>query len=160
MNIVVRSGGQTGADRAALDAAREAGVRICGWCPQGGWAEDMPDPPGLRAIYPELAEAASPDPIVRTEWNVRDADATLIVCPEGIVLGSGTAATLEFAQQLGKPYFVSDGHDFEVVRTWIEKLADEHDNLNLNVAGPRESGSPSVYELTRNLVRQLLRCVL
>jgi hypothetical protein len=120
----------------------------------------MPDPPGLCAIYPELVEAVSSDPIVRTEWNVRDSDATLIVCPEGIALGSGTAATLEFARQLGKPHFVSNGHDYEAVRSWIEILANEHDSLDLNVAGPRESGSPGVYELTRNLVRQLLRCVL
>ena len=47
------SGGQTGADRAALDIAIELGIAYGGWCPAGGWAEDFPEPPGLLAFYPE-----------------------------------------------------------------------------------------------------------
>ena len=50
----IRSGGQTGVDRAALDTARKYGIEICGWCPKGGWAEDLPSSPGLLAEYPEL----------------------------------------------------------------------------------------------------------
>ena len=166
---VVRSGGQTGADRGALDAARVMGVPVCGWCPEGGWAEDALEPPGLLAWYPELIEAPSPDPIVRTEWNVRDSDATLIVCPGEMSNCSGTAATLEFAKRYGKPYFVSNGSDFEEVRAWAESLVCANgapklqegrptsaDGLNLNVAGPRESGSPGVYELTKDLIVRLL----
>jgi hypothetical protein len=67
------SGGQTGIDRASLDAAIEMGVDYCGWCPKGGWAEDFRQPPGLLARYPLLREAPSAEPIQRTEWNVRDA---------------------------------------------------------------------------------------
>ena len=154
---VVRSGGQTGADRGALDAARGAGVPIRGWCPLGGWAEDMPAPPGLLATYPELAEAPSREPIVRTEWNVRDSDATLIVCAEPIDRRSGTAATIEFARRLGKPHFISNGSDCAHVVAWLSALAPERDEgLDLNVAGPRESGSPGTYELARRLIAQLI----
>ena len=159
----IRSGGQTGADRGALDAARQAGVPIRGWCPLDGWAEDLTEAPGLLARYPELVEAPSADPIVRTEWNVRDSHATLIVCPGPSAACSGTAATLEFAQQHGKPHYVSDGTDCENVRAWLGSIAiDSHDGkgacsgLDLNVAGPRESGSPGVYELSRQLIAQLL----
>lgn len=153
----IRSGGQTGADRGALDAALEAGTPICGWCPKGGWAEDMPEPPGLLAGYPELVEAPSREPIVRTELNVRDSDATLIVCPGDMATCPGTAATLEFAKEHGKPHFVSDGTDFECVKSWLEKLENGRpEGLDLNVAGPRESGSPGTYALTKALIAKLL----
>lgn len=72
----IRSGGQTGVDRGALDAARAAGVPIVGWCPAGGWAEDLTETPGLLTDYPELRETPSPEPAQRTEWNVRDSDVT------------------------------------------------------------------------------------
>ena len=153
----IRSGGQTGADRGALDAAREAGAPICGWCPKGGWAEDMPEAPGLLARYPELSEAPSPDPAVRTEWNVRDSDATLIVCPGVIATYSGTHATFEFAQLYDKPYFISDGTDCKKALVWLDGLADGRSApLDLNVAGPRESGFPGVYRLAKDLVARLL----
>ena len=56
-NIIrIRSGGQSGVDRAALDFARQHRIEICGWCPKGGWAEDSDVPPGLLEDYPELTE--------------------------------------------------------------------------------------------------------
>ena len=73
------SGGQTGVDRAALDVAIERGMDWGGWCPKGGWAEDLPVPPGLLAKYPHLKETPDPHPLQRTEWNVRDGDANLIL---------------------------------------------------------------------------------
>ena len=88
----IRSGGQTGVDRAALDAARQCGLKICGWCPKGGWAEDCPEPPGLLALYPELRETPSENVSQRTVWNVRDADATLIICPEEPAVNTLTCA--------------------------------------------------------------------
>ena len=88
----IRSGGQTGVDRAALDAARQCGLKICGWCPKGGWAEDCPEPPGLLALYPELRETPLENVSQRTVWNVRDADATLIICPEEPAVNTLTCA--------------------------------------------------------------------
>jgi hypothetical protein len=70
------SGGQSGVDRAALDVAIERGMEWGGWCPKGGWAEDFPNPPGLLPHYPHLRETPEPHPLQRTEWNVRDSDAT------------------------------------------------------------------------------------
>jgi hypothetical protein len=80
MNIV--SGGQTGVDRAALDVAIERGMDWGGWCPKGGWAEDLTEPPGVLTRYPKLKETPLANPVQRTEWNVRDADATLVGVPE------------------------------------------------------------------------------
>lgn len=31
----IRSGGQSGVDRAALNTARKHHIEICGWCPDG-----------------------------------------------------------------------------------------------------------------------------
>jgi hypothetical protein len=73
------SGGQSGVDRAVLDVALARGIPYGGWCPKGGWAEDFPEPPGVLAKYPQLAETPLADPAQRTEWNVRDADACLIL---------------------------------------------------------------------------------
>ena len=64
----IRSGGQTGVDRAALDAAVLTGRPYEGWCPKGGWAEDFLRPPGLLTIYPHLMETPSESPEQRTDW--------------------------------------------------------------------------------------------
>src|SRR5262245_53687608 len=77
--VTIISGGQTGVDRAALDAAIALGIPYGGWSPKGGWAEDMPSPPGILAHYPALRETSSADPSERTELNVRDSDATLLL---------------------------------------------------------------------------------
>jgi hypothetical protein len=69
------SGGQTGADRGALDAALECGIETGGWVPKGRLAEDGVIP----EKYMGLKEAPSKEPAVRTTLNVRDSDATLIV---------------------------------------------------------------------------------
>ena len=74
----VVSGGQTGVDRAALDVAIALGFAHGGWCPAGRLAEDGP----IDARYP-LRETPSADPSQRTEWNVRDSDATLVLTGAG-----------------------------------------------------------------------------
>ena len=80
---------------------------------------------------------------------------SLIVCPGGIVCPSGTYATLEFVESYGRPYLVSDGSDFPRVAAWLDALAFDRP-IDLNVAGPRESGLPGICELTRSLVSRLL----
>ena len=83
--------------------------RLCGWCPHGGWAEDFPAPPGLLARYPKLKETPLADPAQRTEWNVRDADACLIIVDAGgIDVSRGTALARELAHRYRKPLFVAD----------------------------------------------------
>ncbi len=148
----VVSGGQTGVDRAALDAARAAGVPIGGWCPKGRWAEDGPIPDD----YP-LQETSSPEPIVRTTWNVRDSDGTLILHPGGPLRG-GTAQTELAARRMGKPCLVLTLDRpvealVQEIRRWLEA-----ENIRvLNVAGPRESQAPGIYRRAYEVLAALFR---
>jgi len=153
----IRSGGQTGADRGGLDAARTCGVPICGWCPPGGLAEDFPEAPGLLAAYPELVEGQAQGYVERTAWNVRDSHATLIVAPAGLEPQSGTEMTALFARHYERPCLVVSGSEpnlVEQVQAWLQGLGR---GLTLNVAGPRESKTPGTYRLTFDLVEQVLR---
>ena len=86
----IRTGGQSGVDRAAMDFAREYGIPLCGWCPKNGWAEDYPDSPGVLLDYPELTETPSDGTEQRTKWNMRDADAILTIIPGGSLPSPGT----------------------------------------------------------------------
>jgi len=151
------SGGQTGADRAALDVAIRLGIPYGGWCPRGGRAEDLPDAPGLLRDYPELRETPTDDSAVRTEWNVRDSDATLLLTSRPESLSGGTALTRDLAVRLGRPFLVNSADDAESVRTWLRALRVESpDALVLNVAGPRESKEPGLYEAACRLLEQAL----
>src|SRR5437588_205155 len=95
------SGGQTGVDRAALDAALEMGVPCGGWCPKGRKAEDG----RIDDRYP-LVETPSPGYSQRTRWNIRDADATLILSWEELT--GGTLLTVNECRKAGKPHTVID----------------------------------------------------
>lgn len=155
----VRTGGQTGADRGGLDAARACAVPICGWCPPGGLAEDLTEPPGIMGPYPELKEGAASGYVERTAWNVRDSHATLIVSPGGLEPKSGTEMTVVFARRFGRPVLVLDHADVDACARealeWLESLGMR--GITLNVAGPRESKIPGVYQLTKDVVERLLR---
>jgi len=149
----IRSGGQTGADRGALDAARSLHFPITGWCPEGGLAEDFPVPPGLLTGYPELLETPSQDYYERTDWNVRDSDATLILQPSAIMDSPGTNFTIEDARKIGRPYLVLNTIEAGPAIAWLDGLGDD---LDLNVAGPRERFFPGMYDLAFSLVTALL----
>jgi hypothetical protein len=134
------SGGQTGVDRAALDVAIELGLDHGGWCPRGRKAEDGP----IDLRY-QLRETRSTRYEVRTRRNVRDSGATLILArgePSG-----GTAFTLLCAQRQVKHYRLVDlQFDFaSPVRRWLMASG----VTVLNVAGPRESTAPGIYQEAR-----------
>src|SRR5215831_15765508 len=97
MPVIIRSGGQTGVVRAALDYAVRASIPYDGWCPRGGWAEDLSAPPGLLDQFPRLKETPSADPRQRTAWNVRDSDATIVLMP-GAADSPGTRFTILCAE--------------------------------------------------------------
>lgn len=142
------SGGQTGVDRAGLDAALEAGIPIGGCCPKGCLAEDGVVP----ACYPltELTRGGYP---ARTEKNVIDSDGTLILNVGR--LSGGTRATVDFARKHGKPFLVVqlDQHpNFAETSAWVA----DNGIRTLNVAGPRESKHPGVYMAALSFLRQLL----
>jgi hypothetical protein len=147
--LKVVSGGQTGVDRAALDAARALGLPCGGWCPRGRLAEDGP----IDAAYP-LTETPSADYAQRTEWNVRDADGTLVLA-RGRATG-GTALTIALARLEGRPLLVvhleRDPSPAEA-RRWIEAGG----IAVLNVAGPRESQRPGVGREARAFLERLFR---
>lgn len=148
----VISGGQTGADRAALDVALAVGLPYGGWCPAGGWAEDHPCPPGLLADYP-LLRAAPPGPSsTRTRWNVRDSDATLVLVVSGLDVSPGTRLTVEVATELGRPCTIASARSVETISSWLRSLADP---LVLNVAGPRESEEPGLYDAAYQTLTRL-----
>ncbi|XSG82681.1 MAG: putative molybdenum carrier protein [Methyloligella sp. ZOD6] len=164
--VQVITGGQTGVDRAALDVALEDDIDYGGWCPRGGWAEDMTEPPGLLAAYPKLKETPSDDPAQRTEWNVRDADAVLLITDgSGLSASKGTALAESFAEKYDKALMVmnvEDEDDVERAGIWLTELLTAHtvdQDFQLSIGGPRESESPGIYQKTRDVLPGLLEAL-
>jgi hypothetical protein len=142
------SGGQTGVDRAALDAALAVGIPCGGWCPRGRRSESGPIPD----LYPlqETPTSAYPE---RTERNVRDADGTLVLTRHA--LKGGTALTVGLARRMGRPLLVVDLEHpvgYAEIRDWIER---EGVGV-LNVAGPRESEAPGIHDQAVSFLEELL----
>jgi len=146
------SGGQTGVDRGALDAALEASFPCGGWCPKGRKAEDGVIP----SRYP-LAEMPGPNYRARTRRNVMDSDGTLVLFfgePSG-----GTLETLRIAEQIGKPVLTIDCAAKPAADAAVEVSAfiRLHTIGTLNVAGPRESTQSRGGAYARDLISAVLR---
>lgn len=143
------SGGQTGVDRAGLDAAMEAGIPVGGYCPKERLAED-----GVVPYKYPLTEMASRSYTARTEKNVVESDGTLIL-NIGSLTG-GTKKTAEYAGKHAKPFLVVQLDERpapETVTQWL----DRHGILILNVAGPRESKFPQgIYLQSLLFLREVL----
>lgn len=135
------SGGQTGADRAGLDWAISCGLPHGGWCPAGRLAEDGPIPERYQ-----LREGPTESYSLRTEWNVRDSDATVIFSL-GPDLTGGSDLTREFAHQrrkeclhLSRAKFASDKEAGDRLRDFVDSNFIEV----LNIAGPRDSSERGI----------------
>lgn len=126
VSLKIITGGQSGVDRAALAVANELAIPYGGWCPRGGWAEDLIDPPGLLAQYPLLRETPLSNPAQRTQYNLRDSDAVLIITTVGGLAASpGTALAREIAERDGKPLLVVALNETDALpqtRQWLEGL--------------------------------------
>jgi len=152
----VFSGGQTGVDQAALRAAADSGLAPGGWCPPGRVCDDGLIP--VEFLLRETPQERSPDaPHVprsqRTEWNVRDADATLLLRPPALV-DAGCDWTERCAQVYARPILVCDpdaADAAERIRRW---LAAQRVRV-LNVAGPSEATVPGIGERTHGLLRRV-----
>ena len=170
----IRTGGQSGVDRAALDVARELNIEICGWCPSGGWAEDYTTPPGLLSDYPELTETPSEGTTQRTLWNMRDADAILTIIPGDSGKSEGTEVGVREGEHLQKPMFTARGvEDAEEISAWMWSLAlggefetgaadvmsgsDAVFGIELCVGGPRASECPEGYQVTMEILEKVLK---
>lgn len=153
--LKIISGGQTGVDRGALDAAIEFGVDCGGWCPAGRMAEDGIIP--NRYPVSELANAGYAE---RTARNVADSDGTLVILI-GHPIG-GTRETIECCAGIRKPYLTIDCGCVEIDEArnlglhFISKLPSGGATITLNVAGPRASQWPQGHEITRRIVSGVL----
>jgi hypothetical protein len=142
------SGGQTGVDRAALDAAIEAGLPHGGWCPLGRLAEDGPIPLAYK-----LSETDQSYYRFRTVCKVVDSHGTLIVYCRP--LAGGTLLTARMAESHQRPLFHADLNRRPAVAEiigWLKEWGIE----TLNVAGPRESTQPGIYRRARRLLAEVL----
>ena len=146
------SGAQTGVDMAALDAALAIGIPCGGWVPRGRFNEDGPIP----ARYP-VAETTRRKLAQRTEWNVRDSDATLILSRGA--LSGGSALTRRLAQRYAKRCLVIDlaaataEEAVGQISSWLEMV----EGSVLNVAGPRRSSDPGIYALAYPVIEAVLK---
>jgi len=154
----VISGGQTGVDQAALRAAQTCGLPCGGWrppdrlCEAGEHAFPLEETPADRSPHaPDVPRS------LRTEWNVRDSDGTLILRPaHGLPPGPGTAWTEQCAAQLGKPLLICEPTDpqaGEHVRRWLS----DHRIETLNVAGPSEETAPGISDLACEFLVEIFR---
>jgi hypothetical protein len=149
--LKIISGGQTGVDRAALDFALRHGYEHGGWCPLGRRAEDEGIPPAYR-----LHETRSPDYGERTEKNVLEADATLIVAREEELSG-GTAFTRACVERHGRPVLVICEPDGAATgAAALSKFLKRNKVRVLNVAGPRESQAPGLGKFVIQLLEAAL----
>ena len=144
--LTIRSGGQTGADRAALDAAIELDLPHCGWCPKGRLAED-----GRIANVYNLQETRSSSYPERTKLNVQESDGTAIF--SRLPLSAGTKLTADLCQRLAKRVIVIEpGGSIEEAARQLRQFVQAHRIQVLNVAGPRASTNPSIYAFTKAVI--------
>ncbi len=150
------SGGQTGVDQAALFAAHSAGLEIGGWCPPGRVCEGGTIP----CVFPLRETPFDRSPLAthmprsqRTEWNVRDSDATLVL-QLSYVDDPGTQSTLDFCYRFRKHtcnLSLLESSAAQRVCSWLL----DHDIRILNVAGPSEKTQPGVADATFTLLAEV-----
>ncbi len=153
MKIKIISGGQTGADRAALDVAIDLCLDYGGSVPKGRLAEDG----ALDPKYGNMTELNTFNYDARTKKNVIDSDATVIFTMG--VMGEGTAYTVEVAEIYDKPFLHIDLFDkteseaVQITREWIKKIQPRI----LNIAGSRESTSQGIYGKVYRILKEVLK---
>ena len=149
------SGGQTGVDRGAIEAALELHFPYGGLIPKGRMAED--------GIVPEkfdkMEESTRKDYLFRTEWNVVHSDATLIITNK-VPLSGGTKRTADFCEKHGKPCLVIERPvDSREIVAWLISLINKtlrKEDIVLNVAGPRESKAKGIQDETREVISDVI----
>lgn len=162
----ILSGGQTGADRAALDVAIELNIPYGGWCPKGRLDENGIIP----EKYIHLKEVSgnfnndTDNYAARTISNIMDSDGTLIFVPAIPLpdeIKDGTVLTIKEVEKNKKPYLVIDlsgpiQNNTKLIQNWIK----DNQIKIINIAGPRESSSPGIYRACFALMKKALpQCI-
>ena len=148
------SGGQTGVDHAALDVAISLGIACGGWCPPGRMCETgrIPSVYPLKETPSEKSDAAPGiNRSLRTEWNVRDADAVLVLLPKNLKTDKGSEWAIQCAMNYRKPILVMDpfaANASTEIKLWLESIAIK----NLNIAGPSERSCPGISKQAKKLL--------
>ena len=146
------SGGQTGADRAALDVAIKLGIPHGGWIARGRLTEN-----GMLNDKYQLKEMETSSYNKRTEQNVKDSDGTLIIS-HGKLTG-GSDYTRDMVLRYKRPWLhinlnkIESTQAMRQIRSWLA----EHEIKVLNVAGPRASKDPAIYQSTFDILEIVLR---
>ena len=159
-NVTIVSGGQTGVDRGALEAAVALGLEFGGWAPHGWIAEDGTIPEQYREKmqeYPSMGGRAR-DYRERTKANVRDSHATLILV-DSLPLSGGTKLTENTAVAMMKSHKViamSAANAKDDALKWLRQFLGMSSALVLNVAGPRESKAPGIQARAKAFLEELL----
>lgn len=162
------SGGQTGVDQAALQAALDSGIEHGGWCPPGRICENGIIPSQFKLLEtPKECDDSTPDipRSQRTIWNVRDSDSSLIFWIKEVAelhngprikfrAGAGTKLALETAKRFGKPYLIvyPESVDLTLIQRWIQ----ENEIEVLGVGGPSEGSCPGIYDQTYSIMSRIL----
>ena len=144
------SGGQTGADQAALDAAIRLGITHGGWIPKGRLTEKGPLPDKYN-----LTEMPGTSYTSRTEQNVIDADGTLIISHGPLTEGSDY--TRKMAQKNDRPWLHIDLNKTPAFKaaTLINSWLEENNVGILNIAGPRASKDAKIYQAVLKLIQSV-----
>ncbi len=149
------SGGQTGADQGALDAAISLGIDHGGWLPKGRKTETGALPLSYRLKEMDSANYAS-----RTMKNVIDSDGTLIIS-HGALTG-GSALTRTLAQQHLRPFLhanMSRWSSATAANQIFQWITHHHISL-LNVAGPRASSDARIYAVTMDVLKAVVKLMI
>ena len=150
--IKIVSGGQTGVDRAALDAALQIGIECGGWCPEGRIAED-----GVISLNYPVIELKNAGYEERTLQNILDSDASVIIYFD--TLSGGTEKTLLFCINREKTYLLIDATELSIkcAAKKIQKFINAHSVLTLNIAGLRASTEACAYSYTLKVIKHFLK---
>lgn len=157
--LKIISGGQTGVDRAALRAAMSLGIQHGGWCPPGRESEDGPidEKFNLKETPKERSDKAQEVPrSLRTEWNTRDSDGTLILTTGDASYDPGTSWTMKAAGLYDKPVLIINPESRESsdqVLLWLKK----NQIKILNVAGPSEKSIPGIGDIVYKFLQSVIK---
>lgn len=153
---VIISGGQTGVDQAALNVAKTLEILCAGWCPPGRACEDgkIPEVFPLTETPTERSSYAPGVPhSLRTEWNVRDADAILILKPDSLMEDPGTEWTEKCFIKYKRKFLIVnpfDSNAVDQIKQWLQVITISI----LNIAGPSEKTYPGITKQSYEILMQ------